>query len=233
MKKRTLLQSFNNAIDGIIYVLKTQRNMRIHFFAGFLVLVGSLFFKLSKLEMIAIFFSITLVIVAELINTSIEATIDLTTDGHHQLARVAKDVAAAAVLVAAANAVFIGYLVFFHRLGEVNYLVLEKLKRSPPYVTGIALVLTAILVISAKTWGGSKSYLRGGWPSGHAAFAGSLFTALVFLSRDFLTSSLAFALAFLVFESRVESQIHTWFEVVSGALLGILITAFIFQTFIL
>jgi diacylglycerol kinase (ATP) len=232
MKKRTLVESFNNAIDGIIYVLKTQRNMRIHFLVGFVVLLLSLLFKLSKLEFLAIFFSIALVLIAELLNTSIEVTIDLTTDDHHKLARIAKDVAAAAVLVAAINAVFIGYLIFFNRLGEVNYFVLQKLKRSPPYVTGIALALTSLFVVSAKAWGGAKSYLRGGWPSGHAALAGALFTALALLSRDFLISSLALALALLVFESRIEGKVHTWFEVLSGALLGILICAFIFQIFL-
>jgi diacylglycerol kinase (ATP) len=232
VKKRTLLESFNNAIEGMIHVLKTQRNMRIHFLAGFFVLILTLFFKLSKLEFLTVFFSIALVIVAELLNTSIEATIDLTTDDHHELAKIAKDVAAAAVLVAAINAVFIGYLVFFNRLGEVNYFVLQKLRSSPPYVTGIALALTSLLVVSAKAWGGSKSYLRGGWPSGHAALAGALFTALALLSRDFLMSSLALALALLVFESRIEGRVHTWFEVLSGALLGILTCAFIFQIFL-
>jgi diacylglycerol kinase (ATP) len=231
MKKRSLTESFNNAIEGLVYVVKTQRNMKIHLLVGLAVLLISLFFNLTRLELVAIFFAIMLVIATELLNTAIEATIDMITEDHHDFARVAKDVSAAAVLFAAINAVFTGYLIFFNRLTHTSLIVMEKIKQSPTYLTSIALAVASILVVSAKAWGGSKSYLRGGWPSGHSALAGVLFTALFLLSNDFLLGSLGFVLALLVFESRIEANFHSWFEVISGALLGILVTLLLFKLF--
>jgi len=116
MRVRKLLDSFHYAIDGIIYTLKTQRNMKVHFLAAIAVLFLSLFLKVSKLEVLILFFTISLVIIAEMINTSIEAAIDLITDKYHELAKIAKNVAAGAVLIASLNAIIVGYMIFFDRL---------------------------------------------------------------------------------------------------------------------
>lgn len=115
-KSRTLLESFNYAISGIIYSLKTQRNVRIHFFMAFLVLAASSFFDFSAVELLMIFFTIALVIITEMINTAIETTIDLVTEKYHPLAEIAKNVAAGAVLVASLNALAVGYIIFYRRL---------------------------------------------------------------------------------------------------------------------
>ena len=116
MRVRKLLDSFHYAIDGIIYTLKTQRNMKVHFLAAIAVLFLSLFLKVSKLEVLILFFTISLVIIAEMINTSIEAAIDLITDKYHELAKIAKNVAAGAVLIASLNVIIVGYMIFFDRL---------------------------------------------------------------------------------------------------------------------
>lgn len=128
MKVRKLLDSINYAIDGIIHTLKTQRNMKIHFIAAFCVLFLSLFLKISKLEVLILFFTISLVIITEMINTSIEATIDLITDKYHELAKIAKNVAAGAVLMASLNAIIVGYIIFFDRLNAATEIVLIRLR---------------------------------------------------------------------------------------------------------
>ena len=69
----TLLDSFNYAFEGIIHVLRTQRNMRIHFAVAFVVLVAALIVNVTKLELIALLISITFVLIAEMLNTGIEA----------------------------------------------------------------------------------------------------------------------------------------------------------------
>ncbi|MEK6536460.1 MAG: diacylglycerol kinase, partial [Actinomycetota bacterium] len=76
MYRRSTLKSFTFAFEGIVYVLRTQRNMKIHFAVAFLVMAGSLFFDLSRTELIALLMSITFVLVAEMVNTAVEAAID-------------------------------------------------------------------------------------------------------------------------------------------------------------
>src|SRR4051812_16292758 len=103
-----LLKSFRYAIEGLKYAVVTQRNMRIHFITALVVLLLSLCLSLSKLEVLLLFVSITLVLFAELINTSIEAVVDMVTEEYHPLAKIAKDVAAGAVFLTAGLAFFVG-----------------------------------------------------------------------------------------------------------------------------
>jgi diacylglycerol kinase (ATP) len=229
MKDRSLIKSFNYAIDGIVYVLRNQRNMRIHFFLAILVLGLGLILNLSRIEFIVLFFVIALVVVSELINTAIESTIDLVTTTYDPIAEVAKNVAAASVLVASATALIVGYLVFFHRLNPYTLALLQKIRQAPVHLTVITLILVVILVIAAKAWTASGKFLRGGWPSGHSALAGALFTAIVFISSSPLIAALGLALALLVFHSRLESGIHSAVEILSGAILGVLVAVLVFQ----
>ena len=107
MKIRNLIDSFNYAISGLIYALKTQRNMKIHFTIGTIVILISLFMDFNRVELIILFFTICLVIITEMINTAIESTIDLYTKSYHPLARIAKNVAAGTVLIAAVNSMIV------------------------------------------------------------------------------------------------------------------------------
>ncbi|MBS3994917.1 MAG: diacylglycerol kinase [Alkaliphilus sp.] len=116
MKIRKLLDSFKYAIDGIIYTIRTQRNMRLHFFAAIVVLSLSFFLKISKIEVLILFFTVSLVLITEMINTSIESTIDLFTDKYHEAAKIAKNVAAGAVLIASVNAIIVGYVILFQKI---------------------------------------------------------------------------------------------------------------------
>mgnify|MGYP000867192256 CR=1 FL=1 len=230
LKRRTILDSFNNAIDGVTYTLKTQRNMRIHFAAAVAILVAALFFKLSKVEVLVLFITISLVLIAELINTSIETVVDLVTQEFHPLARRAKHLAAGAVLVAALNAVIVGYLLFFDRISEAVPLVYQRVIALPPYLTFVALIMVILFVIIGKVRTGSNS-LRGGMPSGHTAIAFSIATAVFFLSQNGLVITLTLLLSLLTAESRWEAGIHSVREIVTGALIGILLTVAVFQLY--
>ncbi|MEG6566189.1 diacylglycerol kinase [Thermoanaerobacterium saccharolyticum] len=231
MKIKKLIDSFNYAIEGIIYAFKTEKNMKIHFVAAMFVLVLSLFYNFSKLEMIAIIVTISLVLIAEMINTAIETIVDLITDEYHALAKIAKDVAAGAVLISALNAVFVAYLLFFHRLNPWVNILLTKIKSSPAHVTFIALIVVMILTIILKAYFGKGTPLRGGLPSGHSAIAFCLATASTFISKNILLSTISFIMAFLVAQSRVEGKIHSAFQVIVGSIIGILITVLFFQIF--
>ena len=93
MYRRGTLKSFTFAFEGIVYVLRTQRNMKIHFAVAFLVMGGSLFFDLSRTELIALMMSITFVLVTEMVNTAVEAAIDTFGTAFDPMAKIAKDVA--------------------------------------------------------------------------------------------------------------------------------------------
>ena len=82
-------------------------------------MLGAVFFSVTRFELIALLFAITLVFVAELANTALEAAVDVATERFDPLAKIAKDVAAGAVFMASLNAVAVGYLVFFARLRRV------------------------------------------------------------------------------------------------------------------
>ena len=112
-KARTLAESFFYAISGILYAFKTQRNIKIHFMVAILIIIISFLLKLNTIELLIVFLTIAMVLTAEMINTAIEAVVDMFTQEYHPLARVAKNVAAGAVLISALNAVIVGYLIFY------------------------------------------------------------------------------------------------------------------------
>jgi len=231
MKVRRLIDSLNYAFEGIIYALKTQRNMKIHFLVAIIILVASLFFDLTRIEILILLLTISIVIVAEMINTSIESTIDLITDKYHIFAKIAKNVAAGAVLIAAINSIIVAYLLFFHRINPYTIRVLHHVKQSNIHITFIALIVVIFAVIAIKAYFGKGTPLQGGMPSGHAAVAFSLSTAITFISENMLIATLSMLMALLVSQSRVETKIHNFFEVLVGGILGILITVIFFQIF--
>ena len=109
---KDLPSSFKYAVKGLAYAVFTQRNFRIHVFIGLFVFVLSIWLQLSLVNCAILFLTISTILVLELINTSIEAVVDLAIGrSFHPLARIAKDCAAASVLVGALSAFFIGFLI--------------------------------------------------------------------------------------------------------------------------
>lgn len=232
MRSQSLFKSFNYSIDGLIYVLRTQRNMRIHFATAALILILSLVVGVSSTQFILLILAVSMVMGFELINTAIEAAIDVTTTSFDPLAKVAKDVAAAAVLVSTMGATLIGYLIFYPKLSSVSWVTLNSVRQTPIHVTVISLLFVIILVIGAKAWSHEGTWLRGGWPSGHAALAGSLLTAIALISQSHILTTLALLLSGLVVQSRMEAKFHTKSQIVAGSFIGILSTVLIFQLFL-
>ena len=230
----TVFDSFNNAFEGIIHTLRTQRNMRIHLGVAVVVIVTALIVNVTKLELIALLISITFVLIAEMINTAVEAAIDIATTSFDPMAKLAKDIAAGSVLIASVNAIAVGYLVFAGQVADRSAHLLERLRQAPAELTLVALVLTVIAVIATKAYTGRGTPLRGGIPSGHAAVAFAGWMAATYVAGSghrFLISSIALIMAFLVAQTRVESGVHSALEVTYGALVGALATLVVFQVF--
>jgi diacylglycerol kinase (ATP) len=228
----SVFESFNYAIEGVIHVLRTQRNMRIHFALAVAVLAVAAAVGVAKIELIALLLAIAFVLCAEMINTALEGAIDVATTSFDPMAKLAKDIAAGAVLIASVNAVAIGYLVFAGKAADKSARVLDKLRNAPAEITVIALVLTVIVVIATKAWTGRGTPLRGGLPSGHAAIGFACWMAATYVVSDahrFLVSALTFIMALLVAQTRVESGVHSGLEVAYGGALGALVTLVVFQ----
>ena len=232
-RRSTLLQSFNYAFQGMVSAVRHQRNMRVHLLLALAVLLASIFLNLSRLQLVMIFTAVAFVFITELINSAIEAVVDMVTDQFDPRAKVAKDMAAGAVLVAAVNALIVAYLVLADRLTHVSLNLLVVIRRSPAHLTMVALAVVVLAVIALKARHRTGTPLSGGLPSGHAALAFAAWTAMTFVvagqAQGILVSFLAFIMAVLVAQTRVETGIHSLLEVILGALLGIGVTTVIFQ----
>ncbi len=114
--KYTVRESFKFALEGFHYALQTQRNLRFQLVVAIIVLVASTFLPMQLIEWALIFLLISLVIVAEIFNTSIEKTIDLIVDGVDPTAKTVKDLSAAAVLFIAITAVIVGAIIYLPKL---------------------------------------------------------------------------------------------------------------------
>jgi len=232
-RRGNLLNSFNWAFRGIVHALRAERNMQVHFVIALLVLVGAIFYSLSRLEIVALLVAISFVLITEMINTAIEETIDMITSGDDPRARVAKDMAAGAVLVAAANALAVAYLVFYDKIAGAPYSVLQRVRTSPIDLTVVALAIVFVATIAVKAIAGRGTALSGGLPSGHAAIAFGGWVAVTFIATNTAyalpISVIVLLMAMLTAQSRVQAGIHTVAEVVLGAMVGIVIMVLIFQ----
>ena len=114
MKK--LLKSFKYAFDGIYTGIKEEQNMKIHITIMILVIIFGIMLKISTIEWIICIVLFGLVISMELINTAIENTVDLVTKEKNEQAKIAKDVAAGAVLVSAIASTIIGLIIFIPKI---------------------------------------------------------------------------------------------------------------------
>lgn len=108
---KTRIQSFRHAITGWWYVIRTQRNAWIHLVVSVLVILLGIWLNLAVRDWAIIVIAFAMVWTSEFLNTALEAVVDLASPQHHQLAKVGKDVGAAAVLIAALGSVLIGFLI--------------------------------------------------------------------------------------------------------------------------
>ena len=221
-RDKRLVDSFNFAIEGLISALKNEKHMKVHILAAIIIVILAIVINASKVEILIISLSVSFVVITELVNTAVEAIIDLVSPERHPLAKLAKDVAAGAVLVAAINALCVGYLLFYDKLLDIfdGANKLHVIAGRKGNISILILILVSILVIVLKTFFRKGTPLEGGMPSGHSAIAFAAFGILVFMTSDVRILVLGFFMAALVAQSRVKSGIHSIREVLAGGLLG-------------
>ncbi|MFN3395932.1 MAG: diacylglycerol kinase [Thermodesulfovibrionales bacterium] len=231
MPLKRWIKSTNYAIEGILHSAKTERHLRYHLCAAASVLLISYIIGVSRQDFLIIALIAIMVILAELLNTSIEAVTDLLSPDKSEKARIAKDVAAGAVLITALGAAIVGYIIlipYFKRWFHEGFFIA---RHSGEEVSIIALILVLILVVITKAYMGKGSPLRGGLPSGHAALSFSIWVIVTFTTGSFISSILCFVLASAVAASRVVQKIHTIWEVILGGLMGAIVTYILFRIF--
>ncbi|BDI32173.1 diacylglycerol kinase [Capsulimonas corticalis] len=222
------LDSFRYAVEGIVHTFRTQKHMRFHFFTVVLVLLISALLRMNRVEMAILFLVVSSVLIAEMLNTAIESVVDMVTQAYHPLAKLAKDIAAGAVLIAAINAVVVGIILFLkdRRIERLSLQIDHDPQPMNVIVTVTLLIL--IIVMLSKVIGGKGAILHGGIVSGHAAISFCLAATIMYRAADPMTTALAIGLALLVAQSRVEGKIHTLQEVIVGGLLGMFVTTLIY-----
>ncbi len=231
MPLRQWLKSANFAIEGILQGAKTQKHLRYHFFSAALALVGSYVVGVSRIEFLLIALAVILVLTTEMLNSAVEAVVDLLSPEFSEKARVAKDIAAGAVLIAAFGAAVIGYVILFPHLEVFFHEGFRIARHSKGEISLIALIIVMISVIIAKSHFGKGHPLSGGFPSGHAALAFSIWMSVTYVTENFLISFLCFILAAAIAQSRVAVKVHSPWEVIAGALMGSALTFLLFTIF--
>jgi len=231
MKPSRFIDSLNCAIDGVLHAARTQKHVRNHFLAAAAVLLGALFLRVTAIEFILLTISVSFVLFAELMNTAVEATVDMVTTDFHPLAKIAKDVAAGSVLVSVTGALVTGYLILSVYIFPVYKELLAMIGTPREMAAIVSLLIVIIVTVILKALSGKGKPLHGGILSGHAAIAFSIATLVTFSTQDPLVSLLTFVLAVMVSHSRLLMHIHTQKEIVIGAVTGTVITLMVILIF--
>lgn len=235
LKNDNFIEAWYNAINGIVYTATTQRNFRIQLVLAVIVLALSLFYGLGTTEFLCLVFALFFVIFAEMVNTAIETVVDLFVDVYHPKAKIAKDVAAGAVVLSACNALIVGYFIFFNaeNMKAISDSIFNNMVKSPQHLAFVAIILVVIAVIAIKVSCSKKKergqLIKEGFvPSGQSAVAFAALTAIWINSKDIVTFTLALVLSLLVVGNRVYNNARTKAEVVFGACMGVLIVMLVY-----
>lgn len=214
-----------NAVNGIIYGTTTQSNVKKQLVIIAFVLLISLFFNLSKVEFICLIFAAVLIIFAEMINTAIETVVDLYTDLYHPKAKIAKDVAAGAVVITAINAIIIAYFILFDKIGEMGNSIYRTVINSPTYLAFVVVALIIIIAVALKAAKiKDKKNDKKLIVSCQAMLASAAVVATWIVTENLVSLSFALILAIMICMNRIESKERTVIEVILGVMIGILVT---------
>lgn len=230
-KQRDILAPFRVAMSGIVFTFKTQRHMRFHLYVVLVVILLGMMVNLGLREMLVLLFTISLVLVAEMFNSAIEATVDLISPSYHPLAKFAKDISAGAVLITTIIALVVGSLLIFgeNRWEKVKIsLTAEGFGLAALPRMGLGMFLVFVVVVVGKGLGKRGQVLKGGLVSGHAAYAFFFALTVPFVTDNALATAIAILLAIIVAQSRYEAKIHSLFELALGAGVGSVLALLIF-----
>lgn len=231
LKNNNFIDAWHNAFNGIIYAITTQSNIKKQLIIAVIVMLVSLLFNLTRAEFICLMFTVVLIIIAEMFNTAIETVVDLYTDLYHPKAKIAKDVGAGGVVIAAVNAIIVAYFLFFDKISDIGLNFIKNLANSPAHMAFIGIFIASILVVTLKAAASTNKHklLKKNFsPSGQAALAFAANTIIWLSTTNIVIITLSFVMAILVCVTRMETKEKTLGEIILGALTGIAVIALLY-----
>lgn len=235
IKNSNFIDACKNALDGIIYAVTTQSNIKKQLVIAVVVMLISLFFDLNKAEFLCLMFTVVLIIIAEMINTAIETVVDLYTDLYHPKAKIAKDVGAGAVVIAAINAVIVAYFLFFEKISTIGLKLIEEVVNSPVHLAFVSILLTVIVIVTLKAMSKSnhKFIKENFMPSGQTAVAFAGLTIIWLTTRNVVIFTISLVLALIIAINRYENGARSKSEIIVGACVGIMVVILLYGLAIL
>ena len=231
LKNSNFLDACQNALEGIIYAITTQSNIKKQLIIAVAVMLISLFFDLTRAEFLCLMFTVVLVIIAEMINTAIETVVDLYTDLYHPKAKIAKDVGAGAVVIAAINAIIVAYFLFFEKISTIGLKLIDEVVNSPVHLAFVAILLTVIVIVTLKaaaTKNNHKFIKENFMPSGQTAVAFAGLTIIWLTTRNVVIFTLSLVLALIIAINRYENGKRSKAEIVIGACVGVMVVILLY-----
>ncbi len=231
LKNSNFLDACQNALEGIIYAITTQSNIKKQLIIAVAVMLISLFFDLTRAEFLCLMFTVVLVIIAEMINTAIETVVDLYTDLYHPKAKIAKDVGAGAVVIAAINAIIVAYFLFFEKISTIGLKLIDEVVNSPVHLAFVAILLTVIVIVTLKaaaTKNNHKFIKENFMPSGQTAVAFAGLTIIWLTTRNVVIFTLSLVLALIIAINRYENGKRSKSEIVIGACVGVMVVILLY-----
>ncbi len=227
-KNKKFTDAFKHATSGFLFATQSERNIRVQFALIIIALILGILFKLTKTEIVLAVLAMFFVVFAEMVNTAIEAVVDLHTDKYHPKAKIAKDVAAGAVILSVLNAVVIGYFVFFEKIANFGLKYLVGWSTANPAIYFTILVLATLMFILIFKVFSKKLTSNKFIPSGQAMIATSIFMAIWSQTKNTIVIASALIFVMLVSINRIGTDRRTVWEVVTGATLGIIIATVVY-----
>lgn len=228
-KNKSFATALGHAMDGVIRAFKTERNLRIDYVIGLIVLVTSLFFDFSKTEFACICLTIGFVIFAEMINSTVEYIVDLITDKYDDRAKAAKDIAAGGVLIASCVSVVVAYFLFVDKISNASVAIISSILNSKLHILFTIVFGVVILTVILKgIFGKDEDYAHSG-PSIRIALAFALTTYSYIITKSLLVCGIAFILSMLITGSRIKGKKNKIIYTILSASIGILLVLIIYQ----
>ncbi len=228
---RRWFEALGCAIEGILAASKTERHLRFHLYVTAALFVVCFTFGINKWEFIILTTMATIVITAELFNSAIESVVDIISPHKQDKARIAKDIAAGAVLIPSVVSLLAAYFILKPYVVDLYLNGIKIARHSGGDIAVTAVIICMIFVVIIKSRLGQEHPLKGGMPSGHTALAFSLCVSVTVIFRSIPVLIVSVLLASLVALSRVIFRAHLLSEVFAGAALGTVITLLLFKMF--
>lgn len=228
-KNKSFATALGHAMDGVIRAFKTERNLRIDYIIGLIVLVTSLFFDFTKTEFACICLTVGFVIFAEMINSTVEYIVDLITDKYDDRAKAAKDIAAGGVLIASCVSVVVAYFLFVDKISNASVAIISSILNSKLHILFTIIFAVVILTVILKgIFGKDDDYAHSG-PSIRIALAFALTTYSYIITKSLLVCGIAFVLSILITGSRIKGKKNKIIYTILSASIGILLVLIIYQ----